>query len=211
MVAHANTIRSILFHIDAPTLTLDNFKNVHIPSSVPLIYNFQADAEGKLVTLGTPNSLGMRGKYILTKELLQMNLNYLETDNDMLEAHQESELMFTHLIEKSLKQVIEYSDNGRGQNDALIITDGQGVILHTNKAWSRLCGWDNEEIQGRSSEFLQGPLTNKESILEFNASIETGLPTKVPFLCTGLTISNEINYFFERQNSSIIGNLELLL
>ena len=148
IVAHANTIRALIFHIDQPVMTLEKFKHVHIPSSIPLLYNFDLNSNNEIVTLGKPNSLGMRGKYIITKELLEMNLNYLDTNHDMLEAHMESEILFSDLIQKNLEQVIDYADNGFGKRDALIITDGQGVIVHTNEAWSDLCGFTKDDVIG---------------------------------------------------------------
>ena len=104
--------------------------------------------QSEVITLGKPNALGMRGKYIITKELLEMNLNYLDTNHDMLEAHMESEILFSELIQKNLEQVIDYADHGFGKRDARIITDGQGVIIHTNDAWSTLCGFTKDEVLG---------------------------------------------------------------
>ena len=40
MVAHANTIRSILFAIDGEIATKENAKKVKIPSALPLVYEF---------------------------------------------------------------------------------------------------------------------------------------------------------------------------
>lgn len=107
-----------------------------------------------------------------------MNFDYIDTDYDMLEGHQERELLFTNLIDKSLREVIEYADTGEGRSDALIITDGHGIILHSNKAWEDLCGFTNDEIQGHSNRFLQGPLSDAKEITEFAASVESGLPTR---------------------------------
>jgi hypothetical protein len=40
VVAHANTIRSILFAIDGEIATRENAKKVKIPSALPLVYEF---------------------------------------------------------------------------------------------------------------------------------------------------------------------------
>ena len=40
VVAHANTIRSILFAIDGEIATKENAKKVKIPSALPLVYEF---------------------------------------------------------------------------------------------------------------------------------------------------------------------------
>jgi bisphosphoglycerate-dependent phosphoglycerate mutase len=43
--AHANTIRSILYHIDPNVVTKHTMKQVKIPSATPLLYSFQNAAE----------------------------------------------------------------------------------------------------------------------------------------------------------------------
>jgi len=45
VVAHANTIKSVLYHVDPEHVTRDNMKQVAIPSAVPLVYKFRS-AEG---------------------------------------------------------------------------------------------------------------------------------------------------------------------
>lgn len=96
IVAHANSIRSLVKYIDrgkpltptvswirsplssTDTMTVSSFRDVHIPSATPLVYIFTATTDSKqrytLQSLGDPTSLGMTGRFIATKEIFRLSL-----------------------------------------------------------------------------------------------------------------------------------------
>lgn len=186
IVAHANSIRTMIMHIDSETMTTDSVREVHIPSAVPLVYDFiRNEVNGTIQPNGIPTKLGMRGRYLATRELMKLNLDYTDTAADDVHRINEKELdsncgadSFYDLIESGLKEVIDYSNTGNGQKEALIITDGKGIILHSNHAWTALCGFTKDDIIGKDNSFLQGPLSDKKAIRELNDKIQTGLPAK---------------------------------
>jgi bisphosphoglycerate-dependent phosphoglycerate mutase family 1 len=71
IVAHANSIRSMLKHLDGE-LALESLRRISIPSAVPLVYDFQPSARdaSQVEVVGTKSSLGMRGRYLSSQELL---------------------------------------------------------------------------------------------------------------------------------------------
>jgi PAS domain S-box-containing protein len=85
---------------------------------------------------------------------------------------------FFDLFDKGLTEIVDYADNGDGKNDAIIVTDGKGVIVHSNQAWEHLCGFSISEIKGKTNSFLQGPLTCKEKAEEINQNVLSGLAIK---------------------------------
>jgi PAS domain S-box-containing protein len=78
VVAHANSIRSLIYCIDKESIG-DNLGKISIPSALPLIYDFEVDNSvpysrsnvfDQLKTLGEPSILGMRGRYLSSMELI---------------------------------------------------------------------------------------------------------------------------------------------
>jgi len=59
--------------------------------------------------------------------------------------------------------------------DALLITDAQGSIAYSNKAFTKLTGYDQAEIIGRSPKLLQGPGTDKKVLARLKESMQKGL------------------------------------
>lgn len=51
VVAHANSIRSMIKHIDEATMSIENLKNVHIPSATPLVYCFTTKDPSELANV----------------------------------------------------------------------------------------------------------------------------------------------------------------
>jgi 2,3-bisphosphoglycerate-dependent phosphoglycerate mutase len=190
IVAHANSIRTMIMHIDAETMTTETVRDVHIPSAVPLVYDFiQNENDRSIRPMGNPTKLGMRGRYLASRELMKLNLDYTETAADDVHGINENELdtensadNFYDLIESGLKDAIDYADTGNGIKEALLITDGKGIILHSNKAWEALCGFTNDDIKGLNNGFLQGPLSDKKAINELNDKVQTGLPASASII-----------------------------
>jgi PAS domain S-box-containing protein len=114
---------------------------------------------------------------------------------DTLSSHHDDSSSFYDLIDKGLTDIIEYANNGRGQKDALIITDGRGYIVHSNQAWEDLCGFHIDEIQGKTNEFLQGPLSNPSIISALNQDVQSGLPVQtqlINYRKSGAAFENKI-------------------
>jgi PAS domain S-box-containing protein len=189
VVAHANTIRALIRHVDAETMSVDAVRGVHIPSAVPLVYDFVPADDSKVYRpAAKPTPLGMRGRYLITRELLQLNMTgkyALGTAEDDLEttdhldqsvSNSQEPQKFFDLVERGLREVLDYMDKGNGKNEALIVTDGKGVIMHSNKAWENLCGFKPETIRGRPNSFLQGPLTDMKKVTELNQKLMSGVP-----------------------------------
>lgn len=60
-------------------MSVNSVREVSIPSATPLVYTFEArecsSGRGAYLTpLGEPTGLGMTGRFIATKEVLQMSL-----------------------------------------------------------------------------------------------------------------------------------------
>jgi len=72
VVGHSNTIRAMVKQID--NLSETSIVDVVIPSAIPLVYNFAQDSNGDVTILGRQSPLGMRGRFVVTKELLELNL-----------------------------------------------------------------------------------------------------------------------------------------
>jgi len=99
IVAHANSIRSLLKHIDGDVMTDAQLMKISIPTAIPLIYDFESVASSGTTTTttgivddgcdggrdggpavaqkdlrvkGVPTLLGMRGRYLASKDLLTL-------------------------------------------------------------------------------------------------------------------------------------------
>jgi hypothetical protein len=124
VVGHANTIRTLVKHLD--NLTDTAVREVTIPSAIPLLYSFTTknimDEQGSeqgtrgqgsgVVTAGTPSPAGMRGRFIVTKELLELSLlaaQHLEMSENLDEGD-----AFLELIKSSLNKVTSATAGGTG-------------------------------------------------------------------------------------------------
>ena len=170
-------------------MTVETVRDVHIPSAIPLVYSFEArepinGSASSIKPMGEPTALGMSGRYIATKEVVSLALESPKGSNKfsfhLEDSHgnDDSISSFYDLMDKGLTDIIEYSDAGKGSNDALIVTDGNGVIVHSNRAWEQLCGFHIDEIRGKTNKFLQGPLTCDAKIAALNQSLQSGLAAK---------------------------------
>jgi hypothetical protein len=125
VVGHSNTIRSMVKHID----NIPDFRacEVVIPSAIPLYYSFAEDLEtGDCYPLGEPavsssGTLEMRGRWIVTKELLELSLKAsqnLEMSENLDEGSQFKDLL-TATLEKVTRRDVTNSnkaavDSGTG-------------------------------------------------------------------------------------------------
>jgi len=139
VVAHANTIRALVKHVEGESVSLKNFRDIHIPSAIPLLYTFDdVYIEGSnssdisvidtlpndfglkhmstsyskmgprrpvLVPSGKPSLFGMRGKYVLSKELLSLHFHKKNFTKELAnsESSMNTKKAFLALAEKSFE------------------------------------------------------------------------------------------------------------
>jgi len=58
--------------------------------------------------------------------------------------------------------------------DALLITDAEGTIAYSNKAFTKLTGYDQADVIGKSPKLLQGPGTCKKVLARLKESMQRG-------------------------------------
>jgi len=121
VVGHSNTIRSIVKHLD--NLSEDGVREVVIPSAIPLIYSFALDAESSSVhSIGKASSLGMKGRFIVTKELLELSLSAsqnLEMSENLDEGDE-----FKNLLSEALSKVTTHSSTASNSLGSLQDAEG---------------------------------------------------------------------------------------
>lgn len=71
---HALPPLLLLFTQHLDNLSERSIVEVVIPSAIPLVYTFAQDNHGQVLPLGRPSSLGMKGRFVVTRELLELNL-----------------------------------------------------------------------------------------------------------------------------------------
>jgi PAS domain S-box-containing protein len=58
--------------------------------------------------------------------------------------------------------------------DAILITDAVGTIAYSNKAFTKLTGYDQADVIGKSPKLLQGPGTDKKVLARLKESMHKG-------------------------------------
>merc|ERR1712113_402574 len=56
--------------------------------------------------------------------------------------------------------------------DALLMTDPGGTIVYANKAFTKLTGYEQAEVIGKSPKLLQGPGTDPKVLARLKQSME---------------------------------------
>ena len=66
-------------------------------------------------------------------------------------------------------------------SEARVITSNRpgNPIVHVNGAWSKLCGFSQEESEGKSLKLLQGPATNGETVQKLMEDVTQGHPSSM--------------------------------
>ena len=60
-------------------------------------------------------------------------------------------------------------------DEALVLTDAQSNTLWVNEAFTRMCGYDIQELLGRNAEsLLQGPLTDQAAEARIRIAVAGG-------------------------------------
>jgi PAS domain S-box-containing protein len=58
--------------------------------------------------------------------------------------------------------------------DAILITDLAGLIAYSNKAFTKLTGYDQADVIGKSPKLLQGPGTDEKVLARLKESMQNG-------------------------------------
>jgi PAS domain S-box-containing protein len=58
--------------------------------------------------------------------------------------------------------------------DALLITDPEGTIAYSNKAFTKLTGYDQADVIGKTPKLLQGPGTDQKVLARLKESMNKG-------------------------------------
>lgn len=103
IVAHANSIRAMIKHIDMDTMNNEQIRSISIPSAVPLVYDFHTD-EGVLKPLGVATKLGMRGRFIASKELVGLNI---QRAYNVADESKDSLGEFYDIIERGFHDIVD--------------------------------------------------------------------------------------------------------
>lgn len=177
IVAHANSIRAMVKAIDGDTMSIEDIRSVTIPSAVPLIYDFEEVPSGQdgiygksVKSSGVPNSLGMRGKYIVTKELVEMNVKYKSTCFDLdsrpndtaagsktyfdLVHNGVAEALHNALTVESINAHVRDDGNVSRARSNNMLANSKGVVLLANNDWTTLCGFRTDELIGSTGKTL---------------------------------------------------------
>ena len=109
IVAHSNTIRGMVKHIDCDTLSDDNLRAVTIPSAIPLIYNFEArtskDGSVNVKPVGRLSPLGVRGRFVVNREVLCLSLE--ASQNKEMSENLDDSTSFQDILRKTLEGLMK--------------------------------------------------------------------------------------------------------
>ena len=129
------------------------------------------DSNNAIESIGIPTSLGLTGRFVMNSALIENVV-----------GHFIGSISFYKLIETKLQDVIDFLEVGDGRNDALIIYNREGMVIHSNSTWQSLCGFNVQEIRGKSYKVMIGPLTNKKDVIDMTNRLETGLPARTQMI-----------------------------
>jgi 2,3-bisphosphoglycerate-dependent phosphoglycerate mutase len=109
VVAHSNTIRGMVKHIDSETLSDENLRAVTIPSAIPLIYSFEAIVDEKgapnVKPIGKLSPLGVRGRFVVNKEVLMLSLQ--ASQNKEMSENLDHSTSFQDLLRNTLEGLMK--------------------------------------------------------------------------------------------------------
>jgi 2,3-bisphosphoglycerate-dependent phosphoglycerate mutase len=178
VVAHANSIRSMVKHIDNATISDDAVREVHIPSATPLVYNFALTDPSLLVAdkktfienvakslkpVGVPSKLGMTGRYLASREVVNLALKSSVPAEEDIQDEPKDNLLYFDLVDKGLTET--------DTKEALIVSDGKGVVLHAK--------------EDQLYKLLLKLDVNQLEIDLVNEKIKTGLPAQTKITHNG--------------------------
>jgi 2,3-bisphosphoglycerate-dependent phosphoglycerate mutase len=172
VVAHANSIRSMVKHIDNATISDEAVREVRIPSATPLVYNFAltdpslltADKETFIANvakclkpIGIPSKLGMTGRYLASREVVNLALKSSAPAEEDITDERKDIVDYFDLVDKGLTET--------DMKEALIVSDGKGVVLHAK--------------EDQLHKLLQKLTVGQTEIDQVSEKVRTGLPAQV--------------------------------
>ena len=83
------------------------------------------------------------------------------------------------------------------ESDAIVFTQVEAPhrITHVNKAWVDMCGYDMDEVEGKTNAVLQGPETDVEAVRDLMAHVgrqESAKATLVNYKKGGERFVNQV-------------------
>jgi PAS domain S-box-containing protein len=82
--------------------------------------------------------------------------------------------------------------------EAIVITECNGptfCITNVNKAWQTLCGYTDKEVVGKTLKMIQGPMTCRDALQQFEDSIRSlsdSVTTLINYKKDGSTFENRV-------------------
>ncbi len=73
---------------------------------------------------------------------------------------------------RSIEEIKKLSLVASKISNAVIIADQNAIIVWVNESFTRLCGYQLDEVRGRTSSFLQGPETDRTTIERISERIK---------------------------------------
>lgn len=87
-------------------------------------------------------------------------------------------------LKKQSKELAKLAAIAEKAADAILVTDLQNRIVWTNPAFTKLSGYDSEEVAGRKpGAFLHGPLTDPEATAAARRAMQQHIPAETDILC----------------------------
>ena len=188
--------------LDLETMSTEQVRDVSIPSAVPLVYDFHlSDRDGIFRPSNAPTSLGMRGRYLTSFELITHQFKVIADDEAAESASSSSshsQMVFFDLLEHGLEHAFLYASI-YDKSEAIMMTNRRHEIVHVTAHWERTFGLSLHEIKDQKCTFLHGPKSCHKLISRLEDKIQAGLPAQednlilyghdgVPFRCKMLVI-----------------------
>lgn len=84
--------------------------------------------------------------------------------------------------EEDTKRIVQQFTDFLPPKISYVLSDNYGKIIHVSDAWSRMCKYDLQDVKGLSSKFLQGPLTDDDTVHGMNSNLERGRAVKTQII-----------------------------
>ena len=137
IVAHANSIRAIVKHIDE--ISTDRVRTINVPSAIPLVYDF-ARQDKLLVPVGAPSSHGMRGRYVASRDLVLSLRQSLRTGGD-----NENDTSFLSLLDESVLSALSVDSRSHLDSKGGVVVGGPKSSVLVRAHFARNVLGDLEE------------------------------------------------------------------
>jgi 2,3-bisphosphoglycerate-dependent phosphoglycerate mutase len=133
IVAHSNTIRGLVKHIDKDTLSDEDLRQVTIPSAMPMIYSFDRYGRADVKPRGKLSPLGVRGRFVVNREVLTLSL--AASQNMEMSENLEDTTAFKDLLRNTLDKLnaqarvsaismSSFDADGRGSQSQFVMEPG---------------------------------------------------------------------------------------